>query len=140
MNIVGAFSTTAAAAALVDLRGPGRLDNVSGLTDVESRPDGTVRATFHATTPLGPIPLATVIKVDAVDVTGAWLQVQGRRGAQSVDVTLRLTFDAEGNGTRVSWRADVRVGGAGASVGQRVVIDLARRAISGVLEAAAAQA
>lgn len=141
MNLTGEFTTVATATALTGLRDQGRLAKVEGLSGVEIRSDDTIRATFRAVTPLGAIPLATTIVVDSVDEHGARLRVCGRRGAQSVDVDLRLTFeDADGNGTKVAWSADLRLGGAGASVGQRVARDVATRAIADVLQAAADQA
>ena len=140
MNIAGEFTTAASTASLGGLGSAGSLTRVAQLRDVEADADGRVRAVFTPSTPLGPIPLATTIVIEHADDSGATLRVSTRRGAQTVDVDLRLAFDADDQGTRVSWDANVRLGGAGASVGQRVARDVAARAIAGALESAAAQA
>lgn len=138
MNVSGEFVTTTSPAALVRLRrDPDRLACVPRLRDTKVSDDGSVRTVFTPVTPLGRVPLSTAIRVDHADDTGARLRVNASRGAQAVDVDLRLGFCEAGDATQVSWTAEVHVRGAAASVGQRVAADIARRAISDVLQSAA---
>lgn len=138
MKLSGVFSTHTAPAQLAQLSAdPGRLAHVSSLREVSMDPHGRVLATFTATTPLGAIPFATTIATDRADEASSRVLVHGTRGQHRVDITLDITYAAEAAGTRVSWEADVRLGGAGASVAQRVAHDIARSAIQGVLHSAA---
>ena len=61
------------------------------------------------------------------------------RGQHRVDVTLDISYAPTATATEVSWYADVRLGGTGASVAQRVAQDIARNAIDSVLRQAADQ-
>ena len=138
MNVSGEFATSASPAALLRLRrDPAWLARVPALRDVTVTDHGTVRTVFSPVTPLGPVPLRMAIVVEHADTTGARLRVNASRGAQAVDVDLRLGFREAGDATQVSWTAEVRVRGAAASVGQRVAGDIARRAIADVLQHAA---
>lgn len=138
MRLSGQFSTRTDAASLRGVASsPNVLASVSTLSDVSLESDGTVTALFCPVTSLGRIPLRTRIAQKAVSERTASLNVVGRRGSQLVAVDLELTITPDGAGSRVGWEAEVFVGGTAASVGQRVIADLARRAIAQVLEEAA---
>jgi carbon monoxide dehydrogenase subunit G len=140
MNLSGAFSTTANPADLAGVSNdPHRLAGVTSLRDVSLDQQGRVSATFTATTPLGSIPFATIITTDHADESSARVLVHGTRGQHRVDIELELTYTASASATEVTWDAAVQLGGAGASVAQRVAHDIARNAIHSVLQHAADQ-
>lgn len=141
MNVRGSFTTATAVAELRALSTrTALLERVSTLSDVTSPGDGVVHAVFAPVVALGRIPLRTSITTVHDGEHGATLAVVGRRGHQSVDVRLELEYTEAGEGTTVAWSAEVVVRGNMASVGQRVAGDVATRAISSVLEEAAAVA
>lgn len=141
MRIAGEFTTPTTPALLQGLAcAPQVLTRVSTLQDVSLRADGSVSALFVPLTSLGRIPLRTVITPRETSADGARLHVVGRRANQLVTVDLTIAFAPTAAGTTVSWEGEVLVGGTAASVGQRVVGELATRAVGQVLEEAAGAA
>lgn len=66
---------------------------------------------------------------------------RGDRAAQhAVDVRIVLAFTPHGDGSRVTWTADLVVRGPARSVGQRVARGVSARVIGDVLRDAAAVA
>lgn len=140
MKLSGTFATQATPAQLARLSTDRQqLEGVTSLGDVSVDPRGRIRATFTATTPLGAIPLTTTITTDRADESSSRVLVHGTRGQHRVDVTLEISYEPTATATQVSWHADVRLGGTGASVAQRVAADIARNAIDSVLRQAAEQ-
>ncbi|RHW24923.1 hypothetical protein D0Z08_22245 [Nocardioides immobilis] len=140
MKLSGTFTTQASPAQLARLSTePRQLEQVTSLRDVAVDAHGHIRAIFTAATPLGAIPLTTTIATDRADESSSRVLVRGTRGQHRVDVTLEISYQPTATATQVSWHADVRLGGTGASVAQRVAHDIARNAIDGVLQQAAGQ-
>lgn len=140
MKLSGTFATQATPGQLARLSTDDKqLEGVSSLRDVSVDASGRIRATFTATTPLGAIPLTTTIITDRADESTSRVLVHGTRGQHRVDVTLEINYEPTATATQVSWHADVRLGGTGASVAQRVAHDIARNAIDGVLRQVADQ-
>jgi carbon monoxide dehydrogenase subunit G len=55
------------------------------------------------------------------------MRVQGAGAPGTVDATVRVSFDEDGDGTEVAWDADAIVGGMVGGVGQRMLSSVARR-------------
>jgi len=141
MKLTGRFETTASAAALLSLHGGTEvLATVPSLSEVRLDGSGAVRAVFTPRSTFVPMPFAVTIAVRQSGAASAVLAVHGTRGPTALDVLLRLEFMHSGEGTVVSWAADVAVRGPGATVGQRVVRDLVAAALDEVLRDTAAAA
>jgi carbon monoxide dehydrogenase subunit G len=140
MKLSGAFTTQASPAQLAKFSTDRQqLEGVTSLRDVSVDSHGRIRATLTATTPLGAIPLTITITTERADESSSRVLVHGTRGQHRVDVTLEISYEPTATATRVSWHADVRLGGTGASVAQRVAHDIARHAIESVLRQATEQ-
>lgn len=138
MKVLGEFTTKSRVSALHDMRDrTDRLAGVPTLSDVTPAPGQSVRALFSPATPFGQIPIAVHIVPRETNGGDVRLRVHGRRGPHALDVELELRLTPLASGTCVNWRADIAVRGPAASVGQRVAIDVATRAIGEVLAAAA---
>ena len=134
IQVEGRFTTAVAPAELRARQGQAdRLAAVEGLDHVSISDDGSIRATFTPRIPLGRIPLRTVITITHLNETASVVTVLGRRGPHSVDVTLQVDLTRAGEQTEVAWSGELRLGGAAASVGQRVGSEIARAAIDDVL-------
>jgi carbon monoxide dehydrogenase subunit G len=141
MNIAGTITSSATPAQLHGLGSDrDRLDGVGVLSELVIDGDGLVRGRFTPTTVISGTTFDVVIRAGRVDAESAQLSISGRHGPHRVDVALTIAYAPTGDGSQVSWSADVVVRGPLASVGQRVVGDLATRAIREVLEQAAAVA
>jgi len=139
VKVKGEFTTTTSAGALRALDSqPEKLAGVPALDDVLATPDGGFTALFTPTTPFGRQPIETRVVTERADESGAELRVHGRRGPHVIDVELTISLAEASGGTVVTWEAEVGVRGAAASVGQRVALDVARRAIGDLLVSAAA--
>jgi carbon monoxide dehydrogenase subunit G len=135
IDVAGEFSTTVTPADLIARNHqPECLGAVNTLAEVRLEENGRIRALFTARTPLGRIPLHTIITTHAADHESTDVHVHASRGPHTVDVDLHIDFERIDTTTRVSWRAQVHLGGAAASVGQRVVPGLAQKAIDEVLQ------
>lgn len=138
MNIAGTITSAATPAQLHGLGSDrDRLGRVAVLRDLVMDGDGLVRGRFTPTSVIAGTTFDVVIRTGRVDAESAQLSVSGRHGPHRIDVALIIGFAPTGAGSEVSWSADVVVRGPLASVGQRVVGDLAARAIGEVLEQAA---
>ena len=138
MNVAGEFTSPAPPAALATLATDrSRLGAVAVLRDLVVDAD-TVRARFRPGSLFAGTTFDVAIRAGRVGPESAELHVVGRHGPHLVDVALRLGFVPAGSGSRVTWSAEVAVRGPMASVGQRVIRDLATRAIDEVLQQAAA--
>lgn len=140
MRIGGSFTTPATVDQLRQLFGsPSQLEQISVLSDIDQPSAGLLTMVFTPHLALGPVPLLTTVRTLVDSGHGVELAVVGRRGHHSVDVTLRIELstddrDASGlSGTALEWSADVVARGSVASVGQRVVRDLAFKAIDDLL-------
>jgi carbon monoxide dehydrogenase subunit G len=141
VKVDGEFSSPAAPTALRTLgTDRDRLGDVRALSDLEVDGDGAIRGRFAPQSLFAGTTFDVVIRTVRVDGESAELHVSGRHGPHLVDVTLKIGFAAAGTGTRVTWSADVTARGPLASIGQRVLRDLAARAIGEVLHQAAAVA
>jgi carbon monoxide dehydrogenase subunit G len=141
MKIQGTFTTPASAAALRELfASPTALEQVPTLSDVERVSPEMLTMVFTPRLTLGPVPLATTVTTVSESADTVELTAVGSRGTQSVTVALAVTLDPTGGETSVAWTADVVVRGGVASVGQRVVGDLAGQAIGDLLAASASVA
>jgi carbon monoxide dehydrogenase subunit G len=130
IQVSGDFTATATPADLMARQQqPARLADVATLNDVSLDDAGRIHALFTPRTPLGHIPLRTVITTDAAADGSATVTVHASRGPHTVDATLAITFDRRVDVTQVTWSGEVRLGGTAASVGQRVATDLVRSAI-----------
>ncbi|WP_433286423.1 SRPBCC domain-containing protein [Pseudonocardia sp. CA-142604] len=139
MKVGGQFTVASSVGALRVLETqPEKLAGVASLSDVVSTPDGGFTALFTPATPFGRQPIATRVATERADERGAALRVHGRRGPHVIDVELTISFVEASEGTIVGWEADVWVRGPAASVGQRVALDVARRAIGDLLVSSAA--
>ena len=139
MKIGGQFTAASSVGALRVLgTQPEKLAGVASLSDVVSAPGGGFTALFTPHTPFGRQPIATRVVTERADENGAALRVHGRRGPHVIDVELTISFAEAAEGTVVSWDAEVWVRGPAASVGQRVALDVARRAIGDLLVSSAA--
>lgn len=138
MNIAGTISSPATPA---DLHALGsdrdRLSRVRVLSDLEIDGDQLIRGRFTPTSVIAGTTFDVVIRTGRVDADSAQLEVFGSHGPHRVDVALTITYAPAGAGSQVGWSAEVAVRGPLASVGQRVVGELATRAIGEVLEQAA---
>lgn len=114
-------------------RHPTRLAAVDTLSDVTLDEAGRIHAQFTPRTPLGRIPMHTVISTDVAADGDTRVTVHASRGAHVVDATLVITFNRRVDTTQVTWSGEVRFGGTAASVGQRVATELASSAIHDVL-------
>jgi carbon monoxide dehydrogenase subunit G len=138
MKVGGQFTVASSVGALRVLETqPEMLAGAASLSDVVSTPGGGFTALFTPTTPFGRQPIAARVVTERADDSGAALRVHGRRGPHVIDVELTITFVEASEGTVVSWEADVWVRGPAASVGQRVALDVARRAIGDLLVSSA---
>lgn len=134
IQVEGRFTTPVAPAELRARQARAdRLGAVDSLADVSIADDGTIRATFTPRIPLGRIPLRTMITISHLNECASVVTVVGRRGPHSVDVTLQVELSRVGEQTDVAWSGELRLGGAAASVGQRVGSEIARVAIEDVL-------
>jgi hypothetical protein len=134
IQVSGDFTATATPVELVARQQqPTRLGAVDTLNDVTLDEAGRIHARFTPRTPLGRIPLHTVITTDVAADGSATVTVHASRGPHTVDATLVINFDRRVDSTQVTWSGEVRLGGTAASVGQRVATDLARTAIHEVL-------
>lgn len=141
MKVLGEFTSRSGVDALRGLRDRTELlEGVATLSDVRPGREQSVRALFTPTTPFGQIPIAVHIVPLETNDRDASLRVHGRRGPHVLDVRLALSFTPLASGTQIAWQAEVDVRGPAASIGQRVAIDVARRAIEEVLAAVADQA
>ena len=140
MKIGGQFTVASSVGALRVLgTQPEKLAGVASLSDVVSAPGGGgFTALFTPITPLGRQPIAARVVTERADEKGAELRVHGRRGPHVIDVELTISFVEASEGAVVSWEAEVWVRGPAASVGQRVALDVARRAIGDLLVSSAA--
>ena len=138
MNIAGTISSPATPA---DLHALGsdrdRLSRVRVLSDLEIDGDKFIRGRFTPTSVIAGTTFDVVIRTGRVDADSAQLEVSGSHGPHRVDVAISIAYAPAGAGSQVTWSADVAVRGPLASVGQRVVGELATRAIGEVLEQAA---
>ena len=138
MKAGGQFTVASSVGALRVLETqPEKLAGVASLSDVVSMPDGGFTALFTPTTPFGRQPIVARVVTERADERGVALRVHGRRGPHVIDVELTISLVEASEGTVVSWEADVWVRGPAASVGQRVALDVARRAIGDLLVSAA---
>jgi carbon monoxide dehydrogenase subunit G len=116
----------------------GRLGNALPavqVVDVEA-PD-RFTAAFRPQTGLGATPLTmTFTVVERVDPQR--LRVQGSGGASEYAVAVDASFElvADGDATQVHWSVDVHVHGVLRSLTQRVLPQLVRHQVAGVLETA----
>lgn len=134
IQVSGGFATPATPEELVAWQTqPLRLAAVDTLNDVTLDAAGRIHALFTPRTPLGRIPLRTVIVSEVAADGSATVTVNATRGAHTVDATLLITFDRRDGATQVTWAGEMHLGGAAASVGQRVATDLASTAIDQVL-------
>lgn len=141
MNIAGTINSSATPAQLHGLGSDrDRLGRVGVLSDLVIDGDGLVRGRFTPTSVISGTTFDVVIRTGRVDAASAQLAVSGSHGPHRVDVALTIAYAPTGGGSQVSWSAEVVVRGPLASVGQRVVGDLATRAVGEVLEQAAAVA
>jgi len=141
MNVAGTITSSATPAQLHALGSDrGRLDGVGVLSDLVIDEVGLVRGRFTPTSVIKGTELDVVIRAGRVDAESAQLDVSGSRGPHRVDVALTIGYSPGEAGSRIAWSARVTVRGPLAGVGQRVVGDLATRAIGEVLEQAAAVA
>lgn len=141
MKIDGTFTTPATADQLRSLFGsPDGLEQVPTLRDVTRVSPQVLAMVFTPRLTMGPVPLATTVTTLSDAADRVELAVVGARGAQSVDVRLAVSLRRSDGGTTVAWTGELVVRGGVASVGQRVVGDLASRAIGGVLGDCAAVA
>ncbi|GAA1206956.1 SRPBCC domain-containing protein [Pseudonocardia alaniniphila] len=139
MKVGGQFTAASSVGALRVLgTQPEKLAGVEALSDVASTPDGGFTALVTPATPFGSQPIAARVVTERADESGASLRVHGRRGPHVIDVELAISFVEAPEGTVVRWEADVWVRGPAASVGQRVALDVARRAIGDLLVSSAA--
>lgn len=138
MNVAGEFTSPVPPATLATLATDrSRLEQVAVLSDLVLDA-GTIRARFRPASLFAGTTFEVAIRPDRVGPESAELRVLGRHGPHLVDVALSLDFVPAGTGSRVTWSAEVAVRGPMASVGQRVIRDLATRAIDEVLQQAAA--
>jgi len=139
VKVGGQFTVASSVGALRVLETqPEMLAGVASLSDVVSTPGGGFTALFTPATPFGRQPIAARVVTERADESGAALRVHGRRGPHVIDVELTISFVEASEGTVISWEADVWVRGPAASVGQRVALDVARRAIGDLLVSTAA--
>ena len=137
MRITGQLTTPASRAQLrTVLASPEALSALTTLRDVTRTDPTTLSMTFTPSLGLGPIPFATTVVTKTDNDDHVELAVHGRYCAHVVDVALSVDLGPADDGTLVGWSADVAVRGAAASVGQRVVRDLATKAIDDVLRSA----
>jgi carbon monoxide dehydrogenase subunit G len=135
IRVAGEFTTPITPADLMARnRQPDFLAAVPTLRQVTVDDEGRIQAQFTPRTPLGRMPLATTITTRNADERSTEVRVRAHRGQHTVDVDLQIEFDRSDAITRVSWTAQVRLGGTAASVGQRVGPSLAYSAIDEVLQ------
>lgn len=139
MNVAGEFTSPVPPATLATLATDrSRLGEVAVLSDLVIDAD-TIRARFRPASLFAGTTFEVAIRPGRVSPESADLHVLGRHGPHLVEVALSLAFAPAGSGSRVTWSAEVAVRGPMASVGQRVIRDLATRAIDEVLQQAAAR-
>jgi carbon monoxide dehydrogenase subunit G len=129
-----------AAALFGHLADPQRLgDALPAVQTVDVEGDGRFTATFRPATGLGVTPVAMAFEVVEREAPSR-LRVRGRGGAAEWAAHLNVTLDvaAAGQGSDVSWEADVRLHGPMRSLTQRVLPGLVAEQVAEVMRATAA--
>lgn len=130
MRTEGIFVTSASAARLCELfESPVALSAIPTFRNVVRTDPQTLSMIFTPVFALGPIPFRTTVVTKAQGPHRVELGVTAFHGLHAVDVDLVVQLHETNVGTDASWVADVVVGGAAASVGQRVAKGLAAQAI-----------
>jgi carbon monoxide dehydrogenase subunit G len=140
MNVSGTLTAPAPPEQLWGaLAQPDRLAEALPSVDAASTgDDGTISAVVRPATGLGVTPFRLRLRVDEQQPPRRAVIRGGGTSAQSaVDLAVTLALEPAPGGTEVRWSADVTFRGYLASVGQRVLPDVARTEIERVLTTAA---
>lgn len=133
MKVEGALAVDAPRQAVfATFRDPASLSRVASFKDVSPDGVGRFRVSVEVPTSVGIACYRFAFQVLFED-PGKTIRLvgHGTTSQHVIDVAIALTFADEGEGTRLSWEADIRLGGVIASIAQRTAPGIVAREVTG---------